>query len=299
MLGPRALPTMMACLGEEPMRRIDSLTWRLHDNSVDGWYAPSTVDAITEFWLGKKPQEMTIEAYTYWGGLLQAEALSEYIANFRHRMFDSGGLVFWMFNDCWPCTRSWAIVDNSQRRAPAFYAVRRSFQPVTVVVADENTEVVVYGVNDTNAEVSGDLRFGVFTLAGEYPLDQHRAVVLPPNASTRLATFSKSEWTNPANSAAFALLADAQGNLLARHRLFLPLFKDLEWAPMQVTTHLENNEVVFESSTFVWGICLDLNGDDSLPDNLFDLYPGAPYRLPWHHPTPPAILYLGDMAAKT
>ena len=68
---------------------------------------------------------------------------------------------------------------------------------------------------------------------------------------------------------------------------------------MQVTTHLENNEVVFESSTFVWGICLDLNGDDSLPDNLFDLYPGVPYRLPWHHPTPPEILYLGDMAAKT
>ena len=299
MLGPRALPTMMACLGEEPMRRIDSLTWRLHDNSVDGWYAPSTVDAITEFWLGKKPQEMTIEAYTYWGGLLQAEALSEYIANFRHRMFDSGGLVFWMFNDCWPCTRSWAIVDNYQRRAPSFYAVRRSFQPVTVVVADENTEVVVYGVNDTNAEVSGDLRFGVFTLAGEYPLDTHRAVVLPPNASTRVASFPKSKWTNPANSAAFASLADARGALLARHRLFLPLFKDLEWAPMQVTTHLEDNDVVFESSTFVWGICLDLNGDNSLPDNLFDLYPRVPYRLPWHHPTPPTIRYLGDMAART
>ena len=210
-------------------------------------------------------------------------------------MFDSGGLVFWMFNDCWPATRSWAIVDNYQRRAPSFYAVRRSFQPVTVVVADENTEVVVYGVNDTNAEVSGDLRFGVFTLAGEYPIDQHRAVALQPNASIRLASFPKSEWTNPANSAAFALLADAQGKLLARHRLFLPLFKELAWAPMNPTVRIDDGRAIFESSTFILGVCLDLDGESALPDNFFDVWPDIPYSISWDLPQLPKILRFGEL----
>jgi hypothetical protein len=43
--------------------------------------------------------------------LLQAEGLQEYISNYRRRMFSSAAAVFWMYNDSWPVTHGWTIVD--------------------------------------------------------------------------------------------------------------------------------------------------------------------------------------------
>ena len=33
------------------------------------------------------------------------------VRNFRRRMFDSAAAAFWDYNDFWPVTRGWAIVD--------------------------------------------------------------------------------------------------------------------------------------------------------------------------------------------
>lgn len=294
-LGPRSLPTLLACLPEGSQRRIDSLAWRVHDNSIDAWSEPSATDAITGQWLGLSLQSMSLEAYAYWGGLLHGEALAEYINNFRRRMFDSSGAVFWMFADCWPATRSWTIIDYFLRRCPSFHPVRRAMQPVSVVVAEVGDEIVVFGVNDTAAPVFADLRYGLFTMDGRYPLDRLDAVTLSPNASARLAAFPRREWTAPAASAAFASLT-SEGRLIARHRLFLPFFKDVRWASMQPAVRVANGRAVFESATFVWGVCLDLDGERELGDNFFDIWPGQPYTIVWNEPSPPRILRVGEIA---
>ena len=38
----------------------------------------------------------------------------------------------------------------------------------------------------------------------------------------------------------------------------------------------------------------DLDGDNNLADDFFDLYPGMPHRIPWSEPTPPVILFTGN-----
>jgi hypothetical protein len=35
------------------------------------------------------------------------------------------------------------------------------------------------------------------------------------------------------------------------------------------------------ADVFVWGVCLDVEGDVRLPDNCFDLLPGIPYEIVW------------------
>jgi len=72
-----------------------------------------------------------------------------------------------MYNDSWPVTHGWTIVDYYLRKKPAYHPVRRALAPVTVVVAEEGEQVVVFGVNDTADDWRGALRFGVFTLAGK------------------------------------------------------------------------------------------------------------------------------------
>jgi beta-mannosidase len=43
----------------------------------------------------------------------------------------------------------------------------------------------------------------------------------------------------------------------------------------------EGSRAVFSSDVFAWRVCLDLDGELPLPDNFFDLLPGAPYELEW------------------
>lgn len=295
-LGPNSLPTVCECLlpGED---RPWSFAWQQHDNAVAHWNDPCPTDRQLMQWVGKDLRGLDIAAFVYWGGLVHGEGLGEYIANFRRRRSTTtGAAVFWMYNDCWPCVRSWTTVDHRLRRTPAFHPVRRAFQPVTVVVHEDGERVVVTGVNDSPLAVTGELRHGLFALAGGYPLERSAAVTLPANAATELASFPRAAWTDPRSQLAFAELT-AGGRTVARHRLALPLPVELAWAPAAVEVRLAAGVATFTSATYVWGVCLDLDGECALADNFFDLYPGRPYAIPWAGAEPPRVLGVGNLAA--
>jgi beta-mannosidase len=279
-LGPTARPSVLKCL-PAGQRRLGSLAWETHDNSVSYWtgYQP---DKMLDQWLGLDAGRLSVTDYVYWGGLLQGEGLSEYIKNFRRRMFSTSSAIFWMYNDCWPAVRSWTIVDYDLLRTPSFHPVRRAFAPVTVVVAREDGAVRVFGVNE-GPEVEATLRFGVMALAGRYPSDQTRSVRLPANASTVLAEFPAARWERlgERTHVAFAVLHGPDGNEIARDRLFMPLYKEMQWPAAKVSVAVKGGKAIFRSSAFAWRVCLDLDGVRSLPDNFFDVYPGVPTVLDW------------------
>jgi beta-mannosidase len=200
-----------------------------------------------------------------------------------------------MYNDVWPCVRSWTTVDHRLRRTPAFHPVRRTFQAVSVVVHEDGERVVVTGVNDTPAEVRGELRHGLLAIAGGYPLERRGAVVLAANAATELASFPRAQWADIKAQLAFAELS-VGGAVVARHRLMLPLPVELAWKPAQVSVRVEGGKAIFTSPTFAWGVCLDLDGERALADNWFDLFPGTPYAIPWPWPDPPKVVGVGNLA---
>lgn len=292
-LGPTALPTMLACL-PEGQQHVGSFAWQIHDNSIDSWTEPSPANELFEFHIGKRAYDMTVEQFTYWGGLLQGEGLREYCETFRRKAWDCGAAVFWMYNDVWPAVRSWTIIDYYLRRTPAFWAVKRALAPIALALAEEGEEIVIIGMNDTLEPVRGELRFGVFSIDGQYPIDHKQLVELPANSSTAVARFKRSEWTDPSRSAAFATLT--AGDLtLARARLFLPLWKELRWTKPDVLVRLESGQAIFSSPVFAWGVCIDLDGETPLSDNFFDLFPGQEYRTPWTSDVAPRVLHVGNL----
>ncbi len=278
LLGPTALPTLRACTD-----RVGSFAWELHDNSVSywDWTAPYSPDLMIENWVGQSVRSMSLEDYAYWGGVVQGAGLAEYIKNFRRRMFDSASAIFWMYNDCWPCTRSWTIVDYYLRRTPAYWPVRRAFAPVTVVVTREGDRVKVYGVNE-GPIWTGTLLCGLMALAGGYPVEQTLEVALPANASKVIAEFDAARWDKLGvdRHVAFAILS-ATGREVARDALFLPLFREMKWPTTRVRVKVAGEKAIFTSDTFAWRVCLDLDGERALPDNFFDVYPGIPTVLDW------------------
>lgn len=290
-MGPPALPTLQAALQGAA---INSFTWRQHDNAIALLSSPSAYQRMLRRWLGVDMNRLSPEEYVYWAGLFQGEALREFIDNYRRRMFSSSAAIFWMYNDCWPVTRSWTIVDYYLRRTPAYAPVKRSFAPIHVVLVEDESEVSVFGINDTQQPVSADLAYGLFTMDGGYHMNKQARSTLPPNASTRLASFPKSVWTNPNHQIAYAMLT-RNGELLARNRLILPMFSELDWAKPELSIRQEDGKAIFTSDVFVWGVCLDLTGEQSLPDNFFDVYPGVPYSLPWTQAEEPTILGTGNL----
>jgi beta-mannosidase len=196
-------------------------------------------------------------------------------------MFDSAAAIFWMYNDCWPATRSWTIVDYYGRRTPAFWHVRRMFRPLIIALVVEDDRVSVFGVND-GPDWTGELRYGLFALAGGEHCAATQAVTLPGNQSALLAEFPSSEWRSRGELTygAFAILSQ-DGREVARDRLFLPLYKDLALPKAVINVRRAGGRAIFESNVFAWQVCLDLTGELPLPDNFFDVLPGIPTVLDW------------------
>jgi beta-mannosidase len=204
-----------------------------------------------------------------------------------------------MYNDSWPVSHGWTIVDYYRRKKLAYHPVRRAFQPIAVVVTCDDAHVTVYGVNDTPQLWSGELRYGLFTLAGRLARDERVHVKLPANASTPLARFSRADWEKLdfCKSGAFALLYQ-NGRPLAQHRLFLKRFKDLAFVEPHITMTVENGVLTAVSDAFAWAVCLDVDGEAPLADNCFDLIPGIPYETAWNSTLgKPQVVRLGNRDA--
>ena len=287
-LGPVSLPTMLDCTGGKETDYVDSMSWEIHDNMEHFWKDGSSPDEDTAFWMQLRPSDMPLSDYAFAGGIVQGEGLSDYIDNFRRRAFDSASAIFWMYNDCWPASRSWTIVDYRLNRTPSFYHVKRAFRPLRVVpVREDNGDVAIYGVNGTLETFSGELRFGVFTCTGEYLTDETQTVTLPPNASVRIAVIPAAESVE--SDIPFAVLSDPSGREISRNRLLDLRYFEYAFEEPDITITRDGEDCIFRSDRFVMGVCLDLNGNKPLDDNMFDLYPNIPYRL--HAAEMPVVRY--------
>lgn len=280
-LGATGLATLKQFIPED-QRRVFSPVWEFHDNACNYWSMGGVCYQGLDLWLGLTPDDVSFEDYAFLSGLLQAEGLREYIDNYRRRMYSSASAIFWMYNDTWPVSHGWTIVDYYLRRKLSYHPVRRAFAPISVVAAVEGDRVVIYGINETTAEWRGDVRFGVFQLAGGLPVDRSAAAVLPPNAATVIAEFllADLEKLGYEKAGAFALLTQ-NGETVAQNKLFMARFKDLKWEKPQIKIERRGNKVAFLSDKCVWGVCLDPECDAPLADDVFDLLPGIEYLVDW------------------
>ena len=277
-LGPVSLPTILECTDGQG-NYTDSMSWEVHDNMEHFWKDGSSPDEDTAFWLNLRPADLCLPEYVFGGGFVQGEGLSDYIDNFRRRAFDSSSAIFWMFNDCWPCARSWTIVDYHLNRTPSFCHVKRAFQPLRVVLAQDNhlDDVQIFGINGTMESFEGKLRYGVFTCDGQILMEKTIAVKLPSNGALPVEIIPAALVGGAAIP--FAVLYDTDEREISRNRLLNLRYFEYPLAKPDIHITQQEDSVIFLSDTYTMGICLDLHGEQSLEDNMFDLYPKMPYKI--------------------
>jgi len=260
---------------------IRSFSWDLHDNLMNFITDKKGVTyKFVEDWLGKDYKKMSFDDYVFASALLQSEGLMEYINNYHRRMFSSSSAIFWMYNDSWPVTHGWTIVDYYLRKKLAYHPVRRAFEQIGVVVAVEGSKINIYGINEKQQPWKGKLQYGLFETSGNFPINESKNVTLPPNTSTIIASFEKDAFENAGikNHGAFAVLKDKE-TIISQHRLFLARFKDLILLKPQVSIKQSGDIAIITSPVYVWGLCLDIDGESDISDNCFDLLPGIPYKV--------------------
>ena len=257
---------------------VRSLSWDHHDNLVNFYREKNTTYRTTEYWLDKSYQQMTFDEYVFASSLLHAEALIEYISNFHRRMFSSSAAIFWMYNDSWPVTHGWTIVDYYLRKKLAYHPVRRAFAQQSVVIAEEKGRINIYGINDSNESWTGNLQYGLFKIKGGMALDDSKNVTLSSNTSTLIASFYKTDWEKAGytDHGAFAVL-NKSGIPVSQYKMLVSKFKELKFEKPAITVNYKNGYAVLTSPVFVWGACLDIDGESAVKDNCFDLIPGIPY----------------------
>ena len=279
LLGPTSLPTTMACLSED-QKFIHSYDYKLHDNCTSDHPQVTPELHGIERYLGIKVEKgnMPIADSIYYLGFVHGEGLYEYNINFRRRMSEyTSASIFWMYNACWPETRSWGTVDYFGNRTPAFWAVKRSFQPVAAEFAKADGRYDIYGISDLIVDTPAKLTYGYMLPSGKIELTT-ADVVIPANESTVIASLSKAELPEGAIP---VLEMEVEGAPLFRRRFIEKEHKiiGLEKSEIKVVKNSDGT-ATYSSDKLVLGVCLDLDGDDGeLSDNFFDLYPGRPYTV--------------------
>ena len=75
----------------------------------------------------------------------------------------TNGIIFWMFNDCWPASVGWAFVDYYCRRKPSYYSFKRlSLDVIGSVDLDSHSFVVS---NTASAPKAAEVRIHLLDLA--------------------------------------------------------------------------------------------------------------------------------------
>ena len=291
-MGPNGLKTLREGFGPG-QDFVHSPAFEAHDNSFGDMTPISSPDHAVKLWLDLDASKMSLADYVYWGGFLQGEALTEYITNFRRFKFDCGSAIFWMYNDIWPFSRSWTVVDYYGRRTPSFYPVRRSFAPVIVCVAVEDGEVSVYGVNDLLTDWEGELQSGICGISG-WKSRETEPVKIPANAAVLLKKFPLPADFVPEKELPAAELLE-NGRVISRHRQMQVRFHQFGWEDGALEASREGNLLHLKSSVLRLGVSVDLDGEIPLSDNFFDLFPGESCMVELPDDRPVELLYQSGM----
>ena len=129
-----------------------------------------------------EPQDL--DTYARMSQISQAEAKKFFVESFRSRKGVRTGLIWWNIMDCWPQVSD-AVVDYYFCKKLAYYYIRRSQQPVCLMMDDHTGELALYGVNDRLEDVR--VQFRVFDVDTDDILVQGNAL-LTADASTPLYT---------------------------------------------------------------------------------------------------------------
>ena len=135
---------------EDLWPETDNAMWKYHAASPELEDSPYTYRILLmsnqiRYVFRQAPEDL--DTYARMSQICQAEAKKFFVESFRSHKGVRTGLIWWNIMDCWP-QFSDAVVDYYFCRKLAYFYIRRSQQPVCLMMDDKSGVLTLYGVSD-------------------------------------------------------------------------------------------------------------------------------------------------------
>ncbi len=217
---------------------------------------------------------ISAEDYLLFGGLWQGLML-EYALDTMRSKPHCDGAIFWMYNDCWGEV-GWTIIDYYLERKISFPFVRRAFDPRRLVIRKEENAAVVYGINETEEDLSLEAEFGYASYDGKVRLTTNKPVVIKKHSRSPVLRFALDASLDPVQGCWFVKPADNEVNT-AILRLNEFSKREIGHAQLSVSNfeRIGQSEIAFDvqADRYAHAVHFGLADGWKVSDEYFDLLP--------------------------
>ena len=154
--------------------------------------------------------------------MLQCEWIRFSLELFRRNKWFSSGIIYWMYNDCWPAASGWSIVDYYSRPKPAYYAFKRGAKPFILSLTVQEKKLCVYGCNDSLTAITGTGKLYLYNFKeNKNIVEKEFHFCISKNSAKQIFACSYCELTAQMTDNT-VILCDAQSNLNTDRALYIP-----------------------------------------------------------------------------
>lgn len=197
----------------------------------------------------------------------------------RSNKFYSSGILFWMFNDCWPAS-GWSHIDYWGTRKAAWYAMASACKPI-IVATRQDKESLKWWITSDEMKV----KQVKFTLKKQ-PLDGRKATIIKekqftvPENGRILAHEEVCDQLKAKLSSNSILVAEiSYGNTFDRSFWSPSIPKDISYPQTTLDIKKTNDKITIKTNN--WAHVVSLSGDADFEDNYFEMLPGESRTIRW------------------
>ena len=196
--------------------------------------------------------------------------------NMRRHIGCWNGMVFWMYNDCWPASMSWSFVDYYGMPKASFYSFRRCASPFVSSVTCEDGKYKITLSNCLADSVTANVKVSLMKKSDGFRIVDEKSFVVE-NVTPYSASSTTLEWAFDED---YIVLCDADfgdytdRSFYAYDRLFI---KDCS-EEIEVVD-FDFDSVTIRANSYVHAV--ELEGECVFSDNYFSLMAGEEKTVTW------------------
>lgn len=234
------------------------------------------------------------ERYLDLSRAVTGEVLTETFAEWRRKGSNCNGALVWTLQDILPGP-GWGVVDSTGEPKPVWFAMRRAFRPIQVLLTDEGTNGLdVHVINETGQSLPVELEVVCLRDGKQRAVGGSQALILAPRSTEKRAatelfgaffdTTYAFRFGPPSHDVTVARLRSADGGLLAEAFHFpLGRSKAFHDAAIDVKAVEDGGNWTLElqADRFAQSVHVDVPNYRAA-DDWFHLAPGSVKRVPLH-----------------
>ena len=195
--------------------------------------------------------------------------------NMRRHIGAWNGMIFWMFDDCWPASMSWSFVDYYGMPKASFYSFRRCALPAISSVTCENGEYKVTVSDCINRGFNAKIHAYLMKKSENFRIVEEKKFELSASAYS-----AESSWLGWSFDSDYVIVCDADfgeytdRSFYAYDRLFIKdCSENIEVVDFDV------DSVTIKANSYVHAV--ELEGDCLFSENYFSLMAGEEKTVTW------------------